>query len=193
MLTIHGDRRSGNCLKVLYLADRLGRTYRWREVDILAGETRTPTFLDLNPAGQIPVVQFEDGRCLAQSNAIVLHLARGTELMPRDSWQEAKAMEWLFWEQYSHEPNIAVCRYQKLYLGRADDELDPSRVDNGNRALDRMDGHLRDHRWLVGAGLTVADICLVAYTRLAPEGGFDLSSRPALRRWIGVVEGELGI
>lgn len=193
MFTIHGDRRSGNCLKVLYLADRLRLTYRWRDVDILAGETRTPAFLDLNPAGQIPVVQFGDGRCLAQSNAIVLHLARGTELMPGDSWQEAKVMEWLFWEQYSHEPNIAVCRYQKLYLGRADDELDPGRVDKGNRALDRMDAHLRDHAWLVGTGLTVADICLVAYTRLAADGGFDLSSRPALRRWIGAVEGELGI
>lgn len=193
MFTIYGDRRSGNCLKVLYTADRLGLDYHWRHVDILAGETRTAAFLGLNPAGQIPLVQFEDGRCLAQSNAIIVHLARGTELMPQDPWQQAKTMEWLFWEQYSHEPGIAVCRYHKLYLGREDDQLDPDRVEKGNRALDLMERHLRDHPWLVGDRLTVADISLVAYTRLAAEGGFELSSRPALRRWTGAVEGELGI
>lgn len=188
MLTIYGDERSGNCLKVQYLANHLALEYRWRHVDISAGETRTPEFLARNPAGQIPVVEFEDGRCLAQSNAILLHLARGTHLIPQDAWEQALLLEWLFWEQYSHEPAIAVCRYLKVYLGKSDRDLDPGKVEQGNRALDRMAAHLRNREWFVGNALTVVDISLVAYTRLAHEGGFDPGSRPALRRWIEAVE-----
>lgn len=193
MVTVYGDKRSGNCLKVLYVMNRLGLAYRWHHVDILAGETRTPEFLALNPAGQIPVAEFDDGHCLAQSNAILLYLARDTELVPADSWTAAWMMEWLFWEQYSHEPAIAVCRYHKVYLGRTDGELDPEKVAAGNRALDRLERHFEGHDWLAGDHLSVADISLVAYTRLAREGGFDLSSRPAVRRWIGAVEQVLSI
>lgn len=193
MLTIYGDVRSGNCLKVLYLVNRLGLAYRWCHVDILAAETRTPEFLAINPAGQIPVVEFDDGRCLAQSNAILLHLARGTDLVPVDPWTAARMMEWLFREQYSHEPTIAVCRYYEFYLGKTDEELDPEKVTGGNRALDRMERHLENHDWLAGDRLSVADISLVAYTRLAREGGFELSPRPAIRRWIGAVEQTLPI
>lgn len=193
MLTIYGNKKSGNCLKVLYLVNRLGLEYRWHHVDILKGETRTPAFLARNPAGQIPVAELDDGRCLAQSNAILLHLARGTDLVPSDAWHEARMMEWLFWEQYSHEPTIAVCRYQKVYLGKSDQELDADKVAKGNLALDRMESHLRDHAWLAGNDFTVADISLVAYTRLSHEGGFELSPRPAVRRWVGVVEKALDL
>jgi glutathione S-transferase len=185
--------RSGNCLKVLYLANRLGLDHDWVDVDILAGETRRPEFLARNPAGQIPVVEFEDGRCLAQSNAILLYLARGSDLVPTEPWWWARMMEWLFWEQYSHEPAIAVCRFQKLYLGKPDGELDPTRVEKGNQALDRMENHLSAHTWLAGEALSVADISLVAYTRLAHEGGFDLATRPSVRRWIVDVERVLGL
>lgn len=193
MITIYGDKRSGNCLKVLYIVSHLGIEHRWRDVDILKGETRTPGFLAMNPAGQIPVVELDDGRRLAQSNAICLYLARDSDLVPREPWPTAQMMEWLFWEQYSHEPTIAVCRFQKVYLGMPDEELDRSRVDKGNQALDLMEGHLGERAWLVGNGVTLADVCLVVYTRLAHEGGFDLGGRPAVRRWVESVEKAIGI
>lgn len=193
MLTIYGDNRSGNCLKVLYLVNLLNLEHQWRHVDLLGGQTRTPELLARNPAGQIPVMEIEDGRCLAQSNAILLYLARDTALIPGEPWTNARMMEWLFWEQYSHEPTIAVCRYRKVYLGETDRDLDPGTVAKGNRALDRMEAHLQGRDWLLEDGLTVADISLVAYTRLAHEGGFDLASRPAVRHWVRVVEEALGL
>lgn len=193
MITIYGDKRSGNCLKVLYTADKLGIPHDWVDIDIMKGETRAPEFLIRNPAGQIPVMELEDGRCLAQSNAIVMYLAQGSELIPGDPWHQARVWEWLFWEQYSHEPSIAVCRFQKLFLNKRDDELDPDRVKKGNRALDLMEDHLSEHDWLVAESLSVADVSLVAYTRLAHEGGFDLGNRPAVRTWVSNVEHGLGI
>lgn len=193
MIIIYGDERSGNCLKVRYVANYLDIPHLWEHVDILQGETRSPAFLAKNPAGQIPVVEFGDGRCLAQSNAILLHLARDSELVPRDPWIQARMMEWLFWEQYSHEPNIAVCRFQKVYLGLPDSELDEERVRKGNRALDRMEAYLAGNDWLAGGSLSVADISLLAYTRLAHEGGFELSARPSVKRWISAVEQALGL
>ncbi len=114
MLTAYGDIRSGNCLKVKWLLDRLGRDYRWVEVDIMSGGSRTPEFLAMSPAGQVPIIVLEDGRPLAQSNAILLHLAEGTDLIPTDAYERARMMEWLFWEQYSHEPYVAVARFQRL-------------------------------------------------------------------------------
>jgi len=192
-MRIYGDLNSGNCLKVKYTADYLGLSYQWVPVDIMQGGSRTPEFLALNPAGQVPVVEFADGRCLSQSNAIILHLARDSALIPTDPWQQAKMHEWLFWEQYSHESAIAVCRFQKVYLGKTDAELAPAKVEKGNAALDLMEQHLQNHGWLVSDGLSVADIALIAYTRLAHEGGFDLSARPALRAWIGRVEETLKI
>lgn len=193
MMTIYGDKRSGNCLKVLYLVNKLGLAHNWVDVDILQGETRTRAFLALNPAGQIPVVAFDDGRRLAQSNAILLYLARDSDLIPADPWLYARMMEWLFWEQYSHEPAVAVCRFQMLYLGKSREDLEPGRVEKGELALDQMDTHLAVNTWLTGDALSVADVSLVAYSRLVPEGGFDLSGRPALRRWIGAVERALNI
>ena len=119
MLTVYGDIRSGNCLKVKWLLDRLGRDYRWVETDVMSGVTRSPEFLARNPAGQVPAVVLEDGRVLAQSNAIIGWLGEGTAFIPPDPWDRARMYEWLFWEQYSHEPCIAVVRFQRLLGGKA--------------------------------------------------------------------------
>lgn len=192
-LRVYGDRASGNCMKVAFTADHLGLSYEWVDVDIMAGGSRTKRFLALNPAGQVPCVELPDGRTLSQSNAIILYLAEGSALLPDEPFARAQVDELLFYEQYSHEPNIAVCRFQKRYLGKRDDELDPARVEKGYQALAYMERRLAGRRYFVGEGLSVADIALVAYTRLAPEGGFDLGAYESVRRWIGVVEEDLGL
>ena len=183
-MKIYGDSNSGNCLKVKYTADYLGLDYEWIAVDITQGESRTPDFLEINPQGQVPVIQTEDGRCLAQSNAIIRYLAQGTALLPEDNYLQAKVDEWLFWEQYSHEPYIAVCRFQMLYLGKPKESREPWRVERGEQALDYMEDHLAGRQWLAGDTFTIADIALLAYTRAAHEGGFDLDSRQNVRQWI---------
>ena len=192
-ITVFGDSISGNCLKVKWTADRIGVPYRWVETDILKGQSRTPDFLARNPAGQVPLIILEDGRALAQSNAIILYLAEGSDLIPKDSYARAKMFEWLFWEQYSHEPYVAVARFQMAYLGKAASELDPKLVERGRAALARLEVALEDGGFLVGNALTLADIALVAYTRVAHEGGFDLSDYPRVRAWIGRVETAVGI
>ena len=192
-LVIYGDLRSGNCLKVKWTADRLGFAYDWVEVDVMAGETRTPSFRRLNPAAQVPTVVLDDGKTLAQSNAIILHLAEGTELIPQDTFWRAKMFEWLFWEQYSHEPYIAVRRFMKVYQGRAEEEIDPELKVRGEAALARMESWLAASPFLVDGHLSLADVALVAYTRVAHEGGFDLAGFPAVRDWVGRVETELGL
>ncbi len=193
MLTIYGDKRSGNCLKVLYVARHLGLEWQWVDVDILAGESRKDGFLRINPAGQIPVVKLDDGRHLSQSGAILLYLARGSGLIPDDPWERALMHQWMFWEQYSHEPAIAVRRFHKLYLGKDEDQIAPTLLEKGDAALDLMEQHIASRHWFVGSSMSLADVVLVAYTRLAHEGGFDLESRPGLERWIVRVEGSLGI
>jgi glutathione S-transferase len=192
-MKIYGDTNSGNCLKVKWVCDRLGLPYTWIPVDILKQESRTPQFLKLNSAGQVPVVDFEDGRTLAQSNAIVRYLARGSDLIPSDAFAAAKMDEWLFWEQYSHEPFVAGCRFQMVYLGRPATELDPEKIKRGYAALARMDHELAASRFFVGDTLTLADIALLAYTRVAPEGGFRLDDYALVRRWIGEAERSLGL
>lgn len=193
VMRVYGDRRSGNCLKVAYTADRLGIPYDWIDVDIAKGETRTEAFLAMNPAGQMPVVVLDDGRPLAQSNAIIRYLARGSTLLPSDAFEQAKVDELLFWEQYSHEPYVAVCRYHMVYLGRTAAERDADKVARGEKAIDFLERALTGRTWLVGDHMSVADISLLAYTRLAPEGGFDLSARPAVTDWIARCEAELGL
>ena len=188
MLTVHGDIRSGNCLKVKWLLDVLGRDYRWAETDVRSGATRSTEFLKVNPAGQAPAVVFDDGRTLAQSNAILGYFGEGTAFVPADPWDRAKMYEWLFWEQYSHEPYIAVVRFQRLLAGKSRDEIEPRLVERGHAALARMDEALAGADWLIGDGPTLADLALVAYTRVAHEGDFDLAAYPAVRRWIGRVE-----
>lgn len=193
MIKIFGDGNSGNCLKVKWVCDRLALPYRWIEIDTMKGETRTPEFLKLNRAGQVPTVEFDDGRTLAQSNAIIRHLARGSDLIPTDAYAAAKMDEWLFWEQYSHEPYIAVCRFQMVYLGKPASDLDPEKVRRGYAALARMEQHLAASRFLVGEAATLADVSLLAYTRVAHEGGFHLDGYSAVRRWIGETEKALGL
>lgn len=192
-MKIYGDSNSGNCLKVKWVCDRLALPYRWIEIDTRKGETRTAEFLKMNGAGQVPAVAFDDGRTLAQSNAIIRYLARASEFIPRDAFAAAKMDEWLFWEQYSHEPYIAVCRFQIVYLGKAAAELDPDKVKRGYAALDRMEQHLAESRFFAGDAVSLADVSLLAYTRVAHEGGFDLVRYAAIRRWIGEVETYLGL
>ena len=192
-IVIFGDSRSGNCLKVKWVARRLGIPIDWREVDIMTGATRTPEYLAMNPAGQVPAVILEDGRSLAQSNAIILHLAEGSDLIPEDAYERARMLEWLFWEQYSHEPTIAVARFRMLFLGRARAELDPKLVEKGEAALARLELGLKDGLFLTGGALSLADAAVVAYTRWAHEGGFDLASYPRTREWIARVEQALAI
>ena len=193
MLTVYGDIRSGNCLKVKWLLDRLGRDYRWVETDVMSGVTRSPEFLARNPAGQVPAVVLADGRVLAQSNAIIGFFGERTAFIPADPYDRARMYEWLFWEQYSHEPYIAVVRFQRLLAGRRADEIEPRLMERGHAALARMEAALAGADWLVGDGPTLADLALVAYTRVAHEGDFDLSAYPAVQAWVARVEGAFGI
>lgn len=194
MLTVHGDIRSGNCLKVKWMLDLLGRDYQWVEVDIMSGGSRTPEFLLLNPFGQVPLLALEDGRALAQSNAILLHLGEGTAWIPSDAWERAKMLEWLFWEQYSHEPYVAVARFQRVYAGKTADQVEPRLIERGHAALARMEAALAGTDWLAGGqGATLADLALVAYTRVADEGGFEMAAYPNIRGWIGRTEAAFGI
>ena len=192
-MKIYGDMNSGNCLKVKWVCDRLALPYSWVAVDTLKRETRTAEFLKLNSAGQVPAIEFDDGRTLAESNAIIRYLARGSDLIPADAFAAAKMDEWLFWEQYSHEPYVAVCRFQMKYLGKPASDLDPDKVKRGYAALARMELQLAASRFLVGDALTLADVSLLAYTRLAHEGGFHLDGYASLRRWIGEAERSLGL
>ncbi len=193
MLTIYGDSISGNCHKVKFVCDRLGIPYRWIEMDILRGETRTPEFLAMNPAGQVPTVRFEDGRSLAQSNAIMLYLADGSDLIPADAFDRALMNQWLFWEQYSHETAIAVRRFHAHILKKPESEIDPALMDKGKRALGVMEGHIATRRYFVGEKLTLADLALVAYTRFAHEAGFDLAEFPHVRSWVDRVKADLNL
>ncbi len=194
-MKIYGDYGSGNCLKVKYTADHLGLPYEWIDVDIMKGGARTAEFAAMNPAMQTPTVDFGNGKFLAQSNAIIRYLARGSALLPDDAWTQAKIDEWLFWEQYSHEPNVATCRFHMhpKYLGKSKETRDSAKVERGEKALDLMNAHLSNAEYLVGNAFTIADIALLAYTRLAEEGGFDLSPRSHLRKWIARCEAELNI
>ena len=190
-MRILGDTASGNCLKVKYAADFLGLPYDWTDIDIMKGESRTPEFLALNPKGQVPVIVLDDGRALGQSNAILQYLAEGTALLPSDPFDKARVAEWLFWEQYSHEPYIGVCRFHMVYKGEPKETREAWRVQRGEAALDAMEEALAGCEFLVGPSLTIADIALLAYTRLAEEGGFDLGTRPAVGKWIARCEAAL--
>jgi glutathione S-transferase len=193
MITIYGDAISGNCLKVKWVCERLAIPFAWVDVNVVNRETRGDDFLAMNPAGQVPTIVLDDGRPLAQSNAIMLYLAVGTTLIPTDPYQRAKMFEWLFWEQYSHEPTVAVVRFQMKYLGRPRSELDPALIAKAEAALALLEQALAGRPYLVGDDLTLADIALVAYTRFAHDGGFELAHYPALEAWVRRVETELPI
>src|SRR5436305_15329619 len=192
-MKIYDDLESGNCVKVKWVCDRLGLAYDWVDIDTMKRETRTSQFLKLNAAGQVPTVEFDDGRTLAQSNPIIRYLGRNSDLIPSDPFAQAKMDEWLFWEQYSHEPYIAVCRMQMVYLGRPASDLDTDQIKGGYAALARMEHQLAATRFLIGEGLSLADVSLLAYTRVAHEGVFHLDGYDAVRRWIGEAERALGL
>jgi glutathione S-transferase len=192
-MKIYGDSISGNCLKVKWVADSLGLSYDWIETNVIAAQSRTPEYLALNPAGQVPMVVFDDGRPLAQSNAIILHLAQGSKLIPAAAYDIAKMLEWMFWEQYSHEPYVAVARFQLHYLGKTAAELDPKVMPRGREALQRLEDGLAGSSFLVGEAVSLADVALVAYTRVAHEGGFNLADYPRVQSWVGRVEQALNI
>ena len=185
-MKIYGDIRSGNCYKLKLLLELLGRPYQWEALDVLSGITQSPNFLALNPNGKIPLLRLDDGRVLAESNAILHFLAEGSDFLPTERWDHAQVLQWLFFEQYSHEPYIAVARFIRSFLGlpearRAEYE---SRQAGGHKALAVMDQHLARQEWLVGDGCSIADIALYAYTHVAHEGGFELAGYPSVRAWL---------
>jgi glutathione S-transferase len=191
VMKVYGSSDSGNCLKVKWVAERLNIPFEWIETNSFTGVTRTPEFLAINPAGQVPAVILTDGRVLAQSNAIMLYLAENTDLVPRDAYDRAKVFEWLFWEQYSHEPAIAVRIARLHFLKMREEDLDPALLTKGNEALAKMEQQLTKAQYLVGSTLTLADVALIAYTRRAALGGFALSDYSAVMAWISRVERDL--
>ncbi|MGF1680270.1 glutathione S-transferase family protein [Photobacterium minamisatsumaniensis] len=185
-MKVYGDIQSGNCFKVKLVLELLAIPYLWQHINILDGESRSDEFLQKNPNGKIPTLELDDGRCLAESNAILCYLAESTRLLPQDNYQKAKVMEWLFFEQYSHEPYIAVARFIAKYLGMPEERKAEYQAlqEGGNKALLMMEKQLQQTSYLAGESLTIADISLYAYTHVAHEGGFSLECYPAIARWI---------
>lgn len=186
MYTIYGDVNSGNCYKVKLLAEQLALPYTWVGIDTLKKESQSDEFLNKNPNGKIPLLETEDGRCLPESNAILHFLGEGTALLPTDRFEHAQVLQWLFFEQYSHEPYIATARYIVRYLRRPP-ELDAqlkTKMAPGYKALHVMESHLSSQLFFVGGRYTIADIGLFAYTHVAEEGGFELTNFPAIRQWL---------
>ncbi|GBL06164.1 glutathione S-transferase family protein [Glaciecola sp. KUL10] len=185
-MKVYGDAVSGNCYKIQLTLALLEKPYQWIHVDILKGETKAPTFLALSPNGKIPILELSSGDVISESNAIVNYLAYSSNLLPEDPLALAKVQQWQFFEQYSHEPYIAVARYIEKYLGLPEDRLEDykSKQEGGYRALDVMEQQLLKSKFLVGETLTVADISLFAYTHVCHEGGFALSNYPEIKRWI---------
>jgi glutathione S-transferase len=185
---------SGNGYKVRLLLSQLGTPFELIERDILAGETRTPEFLAKNPNGKIPVLEFEDGTCLAESNAIIWYLADGTKFLPDDKLLRAQVMQWMCFEQYSHEPNIATARFwiKHFELDDAKKVMLPLKKEAGAAALGVMERHLSERRWFVGGAYSIADICLYGYTHVAGEGPFDLAPFTAVRAWLARVAAQPG-
>src|SRR5512138_348487 len=186
MLTIYGMSDSGNCYKVRLAAEQLQVPYRWIETDSSKGETRSAAFLAMNPNGKVPTVRLDDGSFLPESNAILNYLAEGTPLLPAERLARARVLQWMFFEQYSHEPYIAVARFILRYLPsdtprRA--EL-PRLRERGEQALAVMEQHLSREPFLAAGRYTIADIALYAYTHCAADGGFDLARYPAVRGWL---------
>jgi glutathione S-transferase len=194
MLRIYGDPGSGNCYKVKLLAQQLNLQHEWVPIDILKGESRTPEFLAKNPNARVPLLEIADGIYLPESNAILFYLAEGTPLLPAARLARARVLQWLFFEQYSHEPNIAVARFIVRYLGRpeAEEARLQARMEPGYAALDVMEQHLANRCFFVGNEYSIADIALYAYTHVAHEGGFDLERFTSLRAWLERVRGQSG-
>jgi glutathione S-transferase len=185
---------SGNCYKVRLLLAHLGVPYERRTMDVVDRSNRRDVLGELNPALRVPTLVLDDGRPLAESGAILWYLGEGTRFVPDDPYERAQVLQWMFFEQYDHEPAIAVARFWLAYSGRPDEFADrlPERTAAGHRALAAMERHLDGREFLVGDGLTLADIALYAYSHVAEEGGFDLERYPALRAWLERVASEPG-
>lgn len=185
-MKVYGDLQSGNCLKVKLLLSLLNIKHTWLHIDILKGETRSASFLALNPNGKIPLVVFDDGRVLSESNAILGYFAEHTDFLPKDRFLKAKVYEWLFFEQYSHEPYIAVARFIQKYQNMPNDRLNEYYAlhEKGYKALDVMEKQLEKTAFLTSQSPTIADIALYAYTHVANEGGFNLTAYPKIQRWL---------
>jgi len=194
VITIYGMRASGNCYKLQLLLDQLGREYRWVDVDSAHGETRTSDYLAKNPNGKVPLLELDDGRRLAESDAILCYLAEGTPFLPSDSWLRAQTLQWLFFEQYSHEPCIAVARFIRGWLpaGHPRQAEVPALLQKGTQVLAVMEQHLAGREWFVGDSYGVADIALYAYTHCAGDGGFELADFPNIRAWLARVRAQPG-
>ena len=191
-MKVYGDVWSGNCYKLKLALTQLGRSFEWVPIDIMKGESRTPAFLAMSPNGRVPTVELDVGTCLAESNAILWYLAEGTPLVPDSRLARARALQWMFFEQYSHEPNIATSRYIIRYLGSPPEKAAAlaARVEPGYAALGVMETHLKGNDWFAGGRYSIADIALYAYTHCAAEGGFDLGRFPSVRAWLARVESQ---
>ncbi|HET7572134.1 MAG TPA: glutathione S-transferase family protein [Gaiellaceae bacterium] len=185
---------SGNCYKVRLLCAHLGIAYERQTVDVVDRSQRPELLGGLNPALRVPTLVLDDGRPLAESNAILWYLGRDTRFFPADPYLAAQVMQWLFFEQYEHEPGIAVARFLLAYSGQAEQHAEriAERRRAGYRALDALERHLAEREWLVGDGMTLADISLYAYTHVADEGGFELERYPAIGRWLERVASQPG-
>ena len=193
-IILYGDSRSGNCYKLKLLCAGLGIGYDWREVDILAGDTHTDEFLAMNPNGKIPLLVLPDGRNLAESNAILCFLADGSDLFYGSPYERATILQWLFFEQYSHEPFIATSRFIIQYQGSPPErmaELEQKR-EGGWKALGIMEARLAKQDWMAGDRYSIADIALYAYTHVSHEGGFPLDDYPSVRGWLERVSAQPG-
>ena len=194
MLTLYSTQTSGNSYKVRLMLAMLGRPFRLVEVDIFAGENRTPEFLAMNPEGRVPLLDV-DGRLLAESNAILFFLAEGSRFLPADPLDRAETLRWMFFEQHSHEPGIAAARFwlKQVRGGRELRAHDVDRwMEEGYAALKVMERHLAGRRYFVGDALTIADLALYAHTHVVEEGDFSLATFPAIRGWLDRVAGEPG-
>lgn len=194
MLRLYDNHLSGNGYKPRLLLAHLGRTYERIEVDTLNGETRTPEFLAINPNGRIPVLELDDNTRLSESNAILFYLAEGSRFLPAGRLSRALCLQWMFFEQYSHEPCIAVARHwiQHAEMTEAQRAQLPAKQEGGRAALAVMEQHLGASDWFGGDAMSIADIALYAYTHVAGEGGFDLSDYPAVNAWLARVAGQPG-
>lgn len=192
MIRLYDYLPSGNGYKVRLLLTQLGLPFERIELDILTGATRTAAFLEKFPNGRIPAVELEDGQCLSESNAILWYFAEGTGFLPERALERARVLQWMFFEQYSHEPFIAVSRFVKQHkeVSPENDRLVAQKREGGLAALAVMERHLADHAFLAGGGYSIADIALYAYTHVAPEGGFDLTPYPAISAWLTRVRGQ---
>jgi len=188
---LYDSQVSGNCYKVRLLLAHLGVEYERREVDVVDRSNRVELLGDLNPALRVPTLVLDDGRPLAESNAILFYFAEGTPYLPEDRYERAQVLQWLFFEQYSHEPNIAVVRFWVAHSDAPPAEAEvETRRRAGYAALDAMERHLSSRTFYVGERFTIADISLYAYTHVAGEGGFDLAGYPAIGAWLDRVAGQ---